>query len=823
MSGIIQRSFAGGEIAPSLWARADQTKYATGLKTCRNFVVHKHGGVSNRAGTEFVIETKDSTRQSRLVPFKYSINQTYAIEFGHNYIRFVKDGAQILVTNTDAPAWSGATNYTVGDLTTSGGTRYYCKVAHINFIPPNATYWYALTGNILEVPTTYAEADLFSLRLTQSADVITIAHVSYDTANLSRFSNVKWTLVPEVFVPAIGTPAGSSAVNGTAGTTVYRYKVIAIDNDTGEESLPSASFSCTGGVPTLAAPNVITIGAVTGADFYYVYKEITPGNGAYGWIGIAASTTFNDNNISPLSGERPPENKTPFTGAGNKPSLVGYFQGRRIYAATTNNPEIVVMSKSDIYNNLMISTPLRDDDSVTFNLAGTSVNKVVGIIGLRTLIMLTEEGEWTVGDPTTVITPGNINPVQQSSNGAASLHPLLIGSEVLYVQTHGSIVHSLGFDLATDGYKGDDVTLFATHLFKGRTVVDWAYSKTPDSIVWAIMSDGALLGLTYIKSQQLWGWHKHDTAASGLFESTIAISEGREDAAYFIVNRIINGVEKRYIERMHSREVVDVVLDSFFVDCGLTYDGRNLNAALTITITGGTLWDHTENLTATASAAYFTAGDVGNRIVMDDGTGVKQKFDITAYTSTTVVTVRSVNNVAVGYRGVALSNFSRAVDTISGLGHLEGEALSILGDGYVVANGVDAPLMTATAGVIADLGGFYSVIHAGLPITADMETLAIDSDDQKTVLNKESLVTNVNIMVESSRGIFAGPDADHLFEYKQRSDEDYSELTALVTGLINIGVDSTYCKGGQIFIQQKDPLPVTVLAVIPNGNLGGGG
>jgi hypothetical protein len=47
---LFQRAFAGGELAPSLAARADQTKYLTGLRTCRNWIVQRFGGVANRPG-----------------------------------------------------------------------------------------------------------------------------------------------------------------------------------------------------------------------------------------------------------------------------------------------------------------------------------------------------------------------------------------------------------------------------------------------------------------------------------------------------------------------------------------------------------------------------------------------------------------------------------------------------------------------------------------------------------------------------------------------------------------------------------------------------
>lgn len=55
MSNTIQRSFAAGELAPELQARADLAKYAVGLKTCRNMFVLRAGGVQKRPGTKFVV------------------------------------------------------------------------------------------------------------------------------------------------------------------------------------------------------------------------------------------------------------------------------------------------------------------------------------------------------------------------------------------------------------------------------------------------------------------------------------------------------------------------------------------------------------------------------------------------------------------------------------------------------------------------------------------------------------------------------------------------------------------------------------------------
>lgn len=139
MTEAIQPSFSAGELAPATYARVDLSRYFTGLRTCRNFMVMPEGGVRNRAGSKFLAETKTSARKSRLIPFQFSTEQTYVIEVGHLYMRFYTNGGQLL---------------------NSG-----------------ATY---------EIATPYVEDDLFALNYTQSADVLTIAHPNYAPMELKR-------------------------------------------------------------------------------------------------------------------------------------------------------------------------------------------------------------------------------------------------------------------------------------------------------------------------------------------------------------------------------------------------------------------------------------------------------------------------------------------------------------------------------------------------------------------------------------------------------------------------------------------------------------
>ena len=100
-----------------------------------------------------------------------------------------------------------------------------------------------------------------------------------------------------------------------------------------------------------------------------------------------------------------------------------------------------------------------------------------------------------------------------------------------------------------------------------------ALAITPDTVLWAVRSDGTLLGLTYNREQEVIAWHRHDTGDGDEFEDVVCIPEGDEDAVYVLVKRTVNGATKRYIERFLSREIEDVDADAWFVDSGLEYDG----------------------------------------------------------------------------------------------------------------------------------------------------------------------------------------------------------------------------------------------------------
>lgn len=814
MPSIIQRSFAGGEVAPAMYARADQIKYATGLRTCLNFKVLRHGGVSNRSGFQFLEETKDSSRESRLLKFEFNSEQTYVIEAGHQYLRFFRNAGQIVVSGV--AAWSNVTAYAIGDLAERLGVNYYCIQAHTNQQPPNATYWHPLTGDIYEIPTPYNEADLFDIQYRQRGDIITIVHPGYAPRELRRTGHTAWTLPTITFAPSISAPGSPGLVAAGTGSNRYYYCVTAVKDGTYEESARSSTVSDTScDAPTEAAPHVFTWSAVSGAAAYNVYRGTT--DGVFGFIAQVTTTEYRDNGtIVPDFTKVPPTARNPFSTTNLYPSAVAYFQQRRLFANSNTYTETIWGSKIGAPANMDISYPLQEDDALTYNLDGNKVHAVRHMLEVDSrFIVLTAGGEKELqGDSAGTLTPTQPNARGFGENGASKVAPVVVDNTAIFVQARGNTMRDIRYEVTdTSGqqssYRGRDLSVFADHLFSGYEIVDMDYQKVPDSIVWAVRDDGILLGLTYMREHEIWAWHRHET--EGAFESVVVVPEGQEDYLYAIVRRTINGQTKRYVERMHSRKVSRVSVDAFFVDSGLSYDGRN-STATTMTLSGGTTWAYTEELTLTASSAYFVAGDVGNDIVLRAGDD-EIRFRIGAYSSGTVVTGNASEDVPVAFRNVAISNWGKAVDELSGLSHLEGEEVAILADGTV------HPARTVSSGAIT-LDRPYEIVHVGIGYTCDLETLDIENVSGETLVSRKKRINLLTVYTQETRGLKAGVDEDNLKELPIDVDvyEDPDEYEA---EKVEIQITSKWDKGGGLLIRQDDPLPITVLAIAPSGFIGG--
>ena len=492
------------------------------------------------------------------------------------------------------------------------------------------------------------------------------------------------------------------------------------------------------------------------------------------------------------------------------PGTTCYFNQRQFFGGSVAQPQTFWASQVSGFTSFATSIPLLDDDALTYSLNSRRVNQIRHFVELSKLIMLTSDGPFILdGGSDGVLAPGKMSTKRQGASGSAHLEPIIVGTHALYLQEKGSQVRSLGYSFADDAFIGQDLTIMSSHLFYRYSIVDWAFQTVPFSTAWAVRNDGALLSLTYMPEQEVIGWARHDTA--GKFESTACITENNEDAVYFTVERVINGATVKFIERMSTR-FFQTIKDAFFVDCGLSYDGRN-GTNTTVAVTG-TTWDHTGTVTITASGNLFAATDIGDEIIFyDEVHGTAYRMRINEYTDPTHVSAVLNKTLPSAYRYTARTDWTFARNAMSGLDHLEGETVSILADGNVVE-----PLLVVNGSVTLPYPA--GVVHIGLPIESDLETLDITTASQ-SLREKQKLINHVSLVVEESTGIWCGPDADHLTEYKQRSDENYDENQRLAAGLIDLRIQATWNKNGRIFVRQNNPLPITILAALPEVNLGG--
>ena len=102
------RSWSGGIISPELFGRLDDARYQQGADTIENFVCRMGGSLQRRPGWDFVRETKDSSKASRLIPFVYSRDDAYMLEVGDNYLRVFEAGGANPVLRFVAQATGGS-------------------------------------------------------------------------------------------------------------------------------------------------------------------------------------------------------------------------------------------------------------------------------------------------------------------------------------------------------------------------------------------------------------------------------------------------------------------------------------------------------------------------------------------------------------------------------------------------------------------------------------------------------------------------------------------------------------------------------------------
>lgn len=740
---LTQTSFARGELAPALYNRVEIEQYSIGCKQIKNGFIHQEGCVSNRSGLEFVGEAKNSNDETRVFEFCFNSEQTYMIEAGNKYFRFIQDGG-----------------YIVDDK-----------------------------GEIVEIQTPYAKEDLFQLKFVQSADILTITHINYPPMELARYAHDDWRLSEIRIKPIIAAPQNLKVAwtgSTSSNTRSYSYLITAVDKDTLEESERSAVVTGTGhreAYWTTSEYFTLTWDAVPNAAEYNVYRSV---NGIFGYIGTAEGTSFTDDNIEPDLKSSAPITQNPFDN-NNYPTCATYFQQRKVYACSNDNPQTFWASQTATSNNFNISRPLIASDAITQALADREVNEIRHLIGLNHLIALTSNTEYRINGSDGVF-EANPAPVAlvQSNYGSSHVQPIISGNMIIFIQSGGSVMRDLGYDYLTDSYDGSELSLFASHLFEGKTVKDMAYAKEPYRIIYVVFSDGTCAELTYNKKQKICGWARMVT--DGFFESVATIREGQEDIAYFIIRRYIKPIYQG------SYELLDAQINSngetaYTYTCGeKTYYAKE-DIAVGVEVYSDIDFEHfvgTVNV-LNEDENVITIGGVLKRYIERTKTRIIKKAQEGFFVDS------------------GLSAFFKTkVSTISGLSHLAGKNVIALSRGGVIEN-----LHVDNDGKVV-LPRPVSQITIGLPYMFRLETLNIEGENTQGLKKN---INSVSVNIANSREEFLVGGNTGMYVDTYRSIESVNNSNKLFSKNISATPMNTPDADATIIVAQDKPLPLTILSL----------
>lgn len=604
---LIEPSFSGGELAPSLWGRVDIPRYKTSAAFLENFFVDYRGGVSNRPGSYFIAPTKCSGNPlypARLIPFIIGQDNSYVLEFGQEYIRFYQDGQQL--------------------------------------------------AGPLEVDTPYLASDLPLLKYAQSADVLTLVHPSYPPATLTLTDpTVPIFVYAEIDVgPTIQPPTNLVATAQQTGIYWYGYVVTSISLDGKEQSLPCQMNVIQSKILDETNNVVITLtwdAPSLPISLYKIYKwGPIDGDGlipatVWGFIGSSQVTSFVDNNIAPDFSTEPPSWGDPFSGGqfqavgvatgGNyfgayvpltvvgdgtgaagyavinasTDSIVGvfltnsganyttatitadpaaaigntggpgtggatftyqlsaieplypaatvYFQQRSTFGGSNLKPETLVMSVIAEYANFCTTPVSQPSDALVIDIASLQVNTIKSFAPIpgpvSGLMIFTEGGTFLLTGGNAGLSPSNIDAIPQASYGASDLPSITVNYAAIYQINKGNRIYELSFAWQRQSFVGVDISIYSSHLFTNFEITEWTFAQEPFRLVWCVRDDGALLTMAYLPDQEITGWSHHFT--QGIYQSVCAVPEGDTYGVYAIVQRLVNGTWVSYVEEFADR------------------------------------------------------------------------------------------------------------------------------------------------------------------------------------------------------------------------------------------------------------------------------
>ncbi len=782
------------------------------------------------------------------------------------------------------PITSHGENYKAGDSIAFNGAGFASGAIDFGSTNPSAndtitlngvvwTFVAAITGSsqtIISGSLAGTVAQLVADLSASSNPLLTVASYAQDvsvdlliTYNTAGTAGNAYTLAASRATPSAGTLTGGAGT-GTAGAKATGYMHFGGGNPTNGQNIvlngvtwTFVTSGATGPQTNLAGTlagtltqlgtdlNASVVPSIAIATYSPTATDLDITYGAFGTVGnsytLGVGTAVPTLSAATLTGgvdgsTTPSATLEIGSDGGTYPGVVAFFQQRRFYANSLNDPDTFWASQTTRYSNFDTRIPTIATDAITASPWTEQVNGLQWLVPMPGgLIAMTGSRAWQiVGEGSYIlnvqpITPSTVQAQPQAFNGSsATIPPIVIDYDVVYVESIGNTtVRDLSWNFYSSIYTGADLTILSSHLFLYRQIQQWAWSRNPYKVLWACCNDGTMLSLTYLKEQEVYGWARHDT--QGIVVSVCTITEPPVNALYAVVQRFPPGVAGGIYctERMDNR-IWQSVEDAYAVDSGVS----NPMSAPSVDIFASALSG--SGVTFTTTGAAFSPSSVGRIIRMGDGIAT-----VTGYTSATAVTGTWNLNGQPSQTGLPRSpagtwTIATPVTTLSAP-HLAGATLVGLADGVPISG-----LLVGSDGSIT-LPFAASNVKVGLSFMVQLQTAYLNG--QGVVQGARKVIPAATVRVAASGKFQWGTDQpDGSTQNPPQLGPTWSNMTTvdpqnptggqvaptpytspagqtvypLWTGDIRaVGSGASWNSKGQVAVQQTLPLSLECLSIEP--------
>jgi hypothetical protein len=510
---IVKTSFVSGEIAKQVFGRIDKDFYANGADKLRNVYVDPLGGVYRREGMRIIDQTLGDTvfdnRRGRLVEISFNSEQTYLFVLTRGAISVYKDDVFV-------------------------NTIYLGQIS---------------------------EDNLFEIRYAQYADTVIFVHKSFKPFKVVRHNDGFWWYTPfDIdFIPLYG-------FNGI--NTVYPNNVLTFDNLVGK----NINITVEGGVFNSGHVNQLISGRTGGV---FRITQFIDGSRVIGDAIVdfpGDDDTTQDNNGSTYeSGDWALETgyELVWSDARGHPSTCCFYQGRLWFGGSGSRPTTIWASKVDDFFNFDTGGG-KADDAIDVTINDEKINTILNIFPGRNLQIFTTGGEFYIPQTETdPIKPENIMLQKSTFHGSSKVKPISVDGSTIFVEASGRVVREFTFNELERSYNAKSISLLSSQLINSPVAMAIRQSRgdSPADYVYIVNTDGTVAVLNILRSEQLLAWSLFET--QGIVEDVAVIAR----QVYFITTRIVNGVRKRFIEKLDKDYYLDGSIKSITASPAFVHTG----------------------------------------------------------------------------------------------------------------------------------------------------------------------------------------------------------------------------------------------------------